>query len=73
MGISNELSSDIATALLDPLKNEVAADPKQLVEIVRNFHSALQPLEAEAHRRRARAYGAPDISRELPPAPTSEA
>jgi hypothetical protein len=54
MSISNELTSDLATALADLLKNEVEADPKDLAVIVHDFQTALRPLEAEAHRRRFR-------------------
>jgi hypothetical protein len=54
MSISNELTSDLATALLDVLKDEVEADPKDLAVIVHDFQTALRPLEAEAHRRRFR-------------------
>jgi len=54
MSISNELTSDLATELLDSLKNKVQADPRDLAEIVLDFHSALLPLEVDASRRRAR-------------------
>jgi hypothetical protein len=56
MSISNELSSDLATALLDSLKDEVEADPRDLAEIVLNFHTALRPLELKAQQRRARSH-----------------
>jgi hypothetical protein len=58
MSISNELTSDLATALLDVLKDEVEADPKDLAVIVHDFQTALRPLEAEAHRRRFRYQAA---------------
>ena len=54
MSIRNELTSELATELLDSSKNKVQADPKELAEIVLNFHSALRPLEVEASKRRAR-------------------
>lgn len=53
MSISNELTSELTTALLDSLKSN-PVDSKELAEIVLNFHSTLRPLEREAARRRVR-------------------
>ncbi len=52
MAIANELSSDVAAAVL--AHNEVGVEDKteNLVEIVRDFHSALRHLTVEARRSR---------------------
>lgn len=48
MGIANELSSDVAAAVLARRPGET----KELVEIVRDFHSAMRDLVGEERRRR---------------------
>ena len=61
MGIANELSSDVAAAVLASRPGET----KELVEIVRDFHSAMRDLMGEERRRRLS---------QLPPAePTNRA
>lgn len=52
MGIANELSSDVAAAVLSHRASQAQSERKDLVEIVRNFHSALRPLILEERRRR---------------------
>lgn len=68
MAIANELSSDVAAAILATKDNEAHADSKDLIEIVRNFHSALRPLTAEERRRRLHSQ-----SSEAPPRSNSQA
>jgi len=55
MGISNELSSEIATAILS--KRKSPRELNDLKEIVLNVHSTLQKMtdEARAHRRKSLA------------------
>jgi hypothetical protein len=55
MAIANELSSDVAAAVLTHKDNKVQADRKELSEIVRNFYSALRPLTIASRRQRLRA------------------
>lgn len=62
MALANELSSDVATAVLAHKEDRAQVEKKELLEIIRNFYSALQPLTAEARRRRIRAHS----SNELP-------
>jgi hypothetical protein len=50
MGIANELSSDVAAAVL--ARRPDAAETKELVEIVRDFHSTMRGLVGEERRRR---------------------
>ncbi len=52
MSIANELSSDVATAVLIHANDKVQSDPKKLIEIVRDFYAALRPLTKAARRRR---------------------
>jgi hypothetical protein len=54
MSISHELSSDITSALVDTLKSEGSTDPEHVAEILRDFQSALLPLENGRHLQRAR-------------------
>lgn len=51
MGIANELSSDVAAAVL-ARKDKEQAGKNELIEIVRNFHSALRDLTGEERQRR---------------------
>jgi hypothetical protein len=51
MGIANELSSDVAAAVL-ARKGHEQAGANELVEIVRNFHDAMRDLTGEERRRR---------------------
>jgi predicted transcriptional regulator len=45
MAISNELSSDVAVALLE--KNKSPQERKQLMDIILQVHSALQEMSEE--------------------------
>lgn len=54
MSISHELSSDITSALVDTLKGEGSTNPEHVAEILRDFQSALLPLENGRHMQRAR-------------------
>jgi hypothetical protein len=53
MGIPNELSSDVAAAVLARKDPQLQAGTNELIEIVRNFHSAMRDLKSEERRRRA--------------------
>ena len=50
MAISNELSSDIAAAILG--ENKTPRDPNQLKDIILRVHCALQEMSEEARARR---------------------
>ena len=50
MAISNELSSDIAAAIL--AENKTPRDPRQLKDIILRVHCALQEMSEEARARR---------------------
>jgi hypothetical protein len=52
MGIANELSTDVAAAVLARQDQPFQAGTKELVEIVRDFHSAMRDLRNEERRRR---------------------
>ena len=52
MGIPNELSSDVAAAVLARKDPQVQDGALTLIEIVRNFHSAMRDLKSEERRRR---------------------
>jgi hypothetical protein len=54
MSIAHELSSDITSALVDTLEREGSTNPVHVAEILRDFQSALSPLENERHIQRAR-------------------
>ncbi len=54
MAIANELSSDVAAAVLKHDDDEVCVERKELIEIVRNFYLALRPLTIAARRQRMR-------------------
>ena len=51
MGIANELSSDVAAAVLARKDQHPQAGTNELVEIIRNFHSAMRDLTGEERRR----------------------
>jgi hypothetical protein len=59
MGIANELSSDVAAAVLSHKAGQAQVERKDLIEIVRNFYSALRPLIAEERRQRLMPISAP--------------
>ena len=50
MAISNELSSDIAAAILG--ENKAPRDPDQLKDIILRVHCALQEMSEEVRARR---------------------
>lgn len=50
MAISNELSSEIAAAIL--AENKTPRDPNQLKDIILRVHCALQEMSEEARARR---------------------
>ena len=52
MGIPNELSSDVAAAILARKDPQVQQGSLALIEIVRDFHSAMRDLKSEERRRR---------------------
>jgi hypothetical protein len=59
MSIGNELSCDVATAMLADLQDEQAATPgDQLTGIVLEVHSTLRRLTNDARRRRSRSVKA---------------
>jgi hypothetical protein len=51
MGIANELSSDVVAAVLARKSDGGQVGTKELLEIVRNYHSALRDLTDEERRR----------------------
>lgn len=54
MAISNELSSEIAAAIL--AENKTPRDPKQLKDIILRVHCALQEMSEEARARRFKTH-----------------
>lgn len=67
MGIPNELSSDVAAAVLARKDPQLQDGALALIEIVRNFHSAMRDLKIEERRRRLYA-----ISPTEPPQASSQ-
>jgi hypothetical protein len=66
MSISNELSSDLAAALLADRSNAENEDTKQRIAIVAQVHSTLRQLTAEERKERRRLLQAvepPDYRR----------
>jgi hypothetical protein len=55
MSIANELSSDVAAALLCRPEEERGLDSSRLVKVIVEVHSTLRQLTAEARRNRRRA------------------
>ena len=62
MGIANELSSDVAAALLARKAEQSQTETNELIEIVRDFHSAMSELKGEERRRRASVISSVDSS-----------
>ncbi|MBA3766422.1 MAG: hypothetical protein H0W99_05430 [Acidobacteria bacterium] len=56
MALANELSSDVAAAVLARKEDRAQDETKELLEVIRNFYSALRPLTVAARRRRIRAH-----------------
>src|SRR3954469_23232235 len=55
MSIANELSSDIAAAMLARKNEESSVDSSELKDVVMQVHSTLRNLTAEARRGRRRS------------------
>jgi hypothetical protein len=60
MSIDNELSSDVAAALLAAEEGESPRNPGKLAEVVKAVHSTLRQLEAESRRKSRRPAGTGD-------------
>lgn len=56
MSIANELSSDVAAAVLAHSKPETHTDAQGLINILLHFHSTLRALTVEERRRRLRSH-----------------
>jgi len=63
MSIDNELSSEVAAALLAPDEGKSPRDASRLAEVVKDVHSTLRQLEAESRRKNRR----PVSTRDEPP------
>jgi hypothetical protein len=64
MGIANELSSEVVAAVFAREARSARAETEELVEIVRDFHSAVRDLVSEERRRRvSQLPGAEPLSR----------
>lgn len=61
MGIANELSSDVAAAVLTRRDHRAQPEMKDLLEIVRNFHSAMRDLTGEERRHRIYASSSAEL------------
>jgi hypothetical protein len=61
MSLSNELSSEIAEALLSP-KNRSQRELKDLQEVVFRIHSVLRQMDAEARLSRQKVRVGPEKS-----------
>lgn len=60
MSIANELSSDVAAALLLRQEDGSAIDSNKLIDVVVEVHSTLKHLTAESRRSNRRAKSLPD-------------
>lgn len=58
MSIANELSSDVAAAVLARREDGSSQSVRDLVGVVEEVHATLRRLTAESRRRRAGARGA---------------
>ena len=58
MSIANELSSDVAAALLSRREGEPGPDSSKLVNVIVEVHSTLRHLTMEARRKTRRAQEA---------------
>ena len=58
MAISNELSSEIAAAIL--AEKKTPQELRQLKDVILRVHSALQEMSQEARATRLKAKAAPD-------------
>lgn len=64
MSIANELSSDVAAAVLARREDGSSQNVRDLVGVVEEVHTTLRRLTAEARRRRFEARGTAPIARE---------
>lgn len=52
MSIGNELSYDVVEAVLSRKKDDNPAQTKELIDVLVNFHEAIQPLVKQTRQRR---------------------
>ena len=64
MAISNELSSEIAAALL--VEKKTPQELKQLKDVILQVHSALQKMSAEERAKRLKDDGIPPATAKSP-------
>jgi hypothetical protein len=62
MSIAHELSSDVAAAVLAREKEGTSQDAGALLEVVKEVHSTLRELTAEARRQNRRTRSGKDSS-----------
>ena len=62
MSIANELSTDVAAAMLARKDGETPADSNELRDVVMKVHSTLRHLTAEARKKNRRARTATEES-----------
>ncbi len=60
MSIDHDLSSEVAAALLAGGEGAPPRDAGKLAEVVKEVHSTLREMEAEARRKSRRGAGAAD-------------
>ena len=60
MSIANELSSDVATAVLARQKEGAEADSNELKDVVMKVHSTLRRLTAEGRKMGTRTHSSPE-------------
>lgn len=60
MGIANELSSEVAAAVFARRPETARGETKELVEILRDFHSTMRDLVSDERRRRVAQLPAAD-------------
>lgn len=60
MSIDNELSSEVAAALLAPDEGKPPRDASRLAEVLKDVHSTLRQLEAESRLKTRRPAGTRD-------------
>ena len=59
MSIANELSSDVATAMLAQKDNETEQDSSELAGVVIEVHSTLRRMTLDARRKKRRPQALP--------------
>jgi hypothetical protein len=60
MSIANELSSDVATAVLARKDEETALDSSELKDVVMSVHTTLRHLTTEARKKGRRSRFSPE-------------